>query len=157
MKKNTLILSSLLISGSALAHDGLKYDEPYARATPPNAVNSAIFMTIENHMKVERALVSASTDVAKKTELHTVEKEGDLMKMRQVDRIVLPAEGKVVLKPGSYHIMLLGVNQPLVEGETISVNLSYANGETETLDVPVKKVMAGMKPINKEANDHAHH
>lgn len=61
------------------------------------------------------------------------------MKMRQVDRIVLPAEGEVVLKPGSYHIMLLGVKQPLVEGETISVNLSYANGETETLDVPVKK------------------
>ena len=77
MKKATLILSSLLISGSALAHDGLKYDEPYARATPPNAVNSAVFMTIENHMKVERALVSASTDVAKQTELHTVEKECD--------------------------------------------------------------------------------
>lgn len=157
MKKATLILSSLLISGSALAHDGLKYDEPYARATPPNAVNSAVFMTIENHMKVERALVSASTDVAKKTELHTVEKEGDLMKMRQVDRIVLPAEGEVVLKPGSYHIMLLGVKQPLVEGETISVNLSYANGETETLEVPVKKVMAGMKPMSKEASEHAHH
>ncbi|MCF7352632.1 copper chaperone PCu(A)C [Vibrio sp. CK2-1] len=157
MKKTALILSSLLISGSAFAHDGLKYDEPYARATPPNAVNSAVFMTIENHMKVERALVSASTDVAEKTELHTVEKEGDLMKMRQVDRITLPAEGEVVLKPGSYHIMLLGVKQPLVEGETISVNLSYANGETETLEVPVKKVMAGMKSMNKEASEHAHH
>ncbi|WP_027695702.1 copper chaperone PCu(A)C [Vibrio litoralis] len=157
MKKATLILSSLLISGSALAHDGLKYDEPYARATPPNAVNSAVFMTIENHMNKDRELVSASTDVAEKTELHTVEKEGDLMKMRQVDRIVLPAEGEVVLKPGSYHIMLLGVKQPLVEGETISVNLSYANGETETLDVPVKKVMSGMKHEHEHNDDHSHH
>ena len=69
----------------------------------------------------------------------------------------MPAEGEVVLKPGSYHIMLLGVKQPLVEGETISVNLSYANGETETLDVPVKKVMSGMKHEHEHNDDHSHH
>lgn len=155
MKKFALSIASLLISTSALAHDGLKYDEPYARATPPNAVNSAIFMTIENHMNVERSLVSASTTAAEKAELHTVEMKGDLMKMRQIDRITLPAHGEVTLKPGGYHIMLLEVKQPLIEGNHINITLSYANGESETLEVPVKKVMAGMK--HKENNtNHSH-
>lgn len=155
MKKFALSIASLLISTSVLAHDGLKYDEPYARATPPNAVNSAIFMTIENHMNVERSLVSASTTAAEKAELHTVEMKGDLMKMRQIDRITLPAHGEVTLKPGGYHIMLLEVKQPLIEGNHINITLSYANGESETLEVPVKKVMAGMK--HKENNtNHSH-
>lgn len=157
MKKAALLLSCLLVSASAFAHNGLKYDEPYARATPPNAVNSAIFMTIENHMDVERSLVSASTDAAEKAELHTVEKQGDVMKMRQVDRITLPAHGEVTLQPGDHHIMLLNVKQPLTEGSNISLTLGYANGETETIDVPVKKVMAGMKHMAQNESEHADH
>lgn len=157
MKKVSLLLSCLLVSASAFAHNGLKYDEPYARATPPNAVNSAIFMTIENHMDVERSLVSVSTDAAEKAELHTVEKQGDLMKMRQVDRITLPAHGEVTLQPGDYHIMLLNVKQPLTEGNNINLTLGYANGETETIDVPVKKVMAGMKHMAQNESEHAGH
>ncbi|MBD1577650.1 MULTISPECIES: copper chaperone PCu(A)C [Vibrio] len=144
----TLSLSALLLSASALAHDGLKYDNPYARATPPNAVNSAVFMTIENHQDKDRSLVSASSDAAEKVELHTVEMNGDMMKMRQVNNIPLPSNGELVLKPGSFHIMLLNVKQPLVEGKTISVTLTYANGDTEELTVPVKKVMAGMKNMS---------
>lgn len=157
MKKATLLLSCLLVSASAFAHNGLKYDEPYARATPPNAVNSAIFMTIENHMDIERALVSASTDAAEKAELHTVEKAGDLMKMRQVDRITLPAHSEVTLQPGNHHIMLLNVKQPLNEGNYIRVTLGYANGETETIEVPIKKVMAGMKHMAKNESEHIGH
>ncbi|OEF23628.1 copper chaperone PCu(A)C [Vibrio rumoiensis] len=154
---SSLVLGSSLISSSVFAHDGMTYDNPYARATPPNAVNSAIFMTIENHMAADRTLVSVSTDVAEKAELHTVEKQGELMKMRQVDGITLPANGEMELKPGSFHIMLLNVKKPLVEGDNINITLAYANGENETLSVPVKKVMAGMKPMKKSDNDHEHH
>ncbi len=153
MKKLTLLLSGLLLSSTAFAHNGLHYNDPYARATPPNAVNSAIFMTIENHMDSERTLVAAQTDVASKTELHTVEKDGDLMKMRKIDHLNLPAHGQVILEPGSYHLMLLNVKQPLIEGDNLTLTLQYANGETETLNVPVKKVMAGMS----HKSDHSSH
>lgn len=153
MKKLALLLSGLLLSSAALAHNGLHYNDPYARATPPNAANSAIFMTIENHMDSERTLVAAQTDVASKTELHTVETDGDIMKMRQIEQLTLPAHGEVVLKPGSYHIMLLNLKQPLAEGDNVTLTLEYANGETETLNVPVKKVMAGMS----HKSDHSSH
>lgn len=155
----SFVLSSLLllISTSAMAHDGMKYDDPYARATPPNAVNSAVFMTIENHMASERTLVSVTTPAAKKSELHTVEKQGDLLKMRQVDGIEIPAHGEIQLMPGSFHIMLLNVNKPLVEGDSITLTLGYANGEKETLSVPVQKIMAGMMPMKKTDDAHSHH
>ncbi|HBV77899.1 MULTISPECIES: copper chaperone PCu(A)C [Vibrio] len=157
MKLKSLALSSLLISSSVMAHDGMKYDDPYARATPPNAVNSAIFMTIENHMASDRTLVTVATPAAEKSELHTVERQGDLMKMRQVDGIKIPAHGEIQLMPGSFHIMLLNVNKPLVEDDSITLTLGYANGEKETLSVPVKKVITGMMPMKKTDDSHSHH
>lgn len=162
MKLNSLFNKVLFIaattaSSATFAHNGMTYDEPYARATPPSAVNSAIFMTIENHMGKDRTIISAKSNVAETTELHTVEKQGDIMKMRQVEQITVPAHGEVQLQPGSFHIMLLGVTQPLVEGETTEVTLSYADGETKTLTVPVKKVMSGMKMQKHHTQDHATH
>jgi copper(I)-binding protein len=83
-------------------------------------------------------------------ELHDVIKEGDVMKMRQVNTIDIPANGKTILKPGSLHVMLLDVKAPMKEGDTINVELNFANGEVKVLTVPVKKVMSGIK-------HHKHH
>ncbi|MCK6264326.1 copper chaperone PCu(A)C [Vibrio sp. ZSDE26] len=118
---------------------------PYARATAPGAVNSAVFVHLMNHNKTDRVLVSASSSVAKNVELHDVIKEGDMMKMRQVQEITIPADGMVELKPGSLHIMLFDLEKPLIEGETIDLELSFKNGEKYSFTAPIKKVMAGMK------------
>jgi hypothetical protein len=74
------------------------------------------------------------------------------MKMRQVQEITIPANGEAVLKPGSLHIMLFDLKDSLKEGEQIEMTLTFANGETQTFDAPVKKVMSGMKKMN-----HDHH
>jgi len=100
-----------------------------------------------------RTIVSATSQASSVVELHDVIKDGDVMKMRQIKSIEIPANGKTILKPGSLHIMLLDVNQPMKEGETINVELSFANGEVKVLTVPVKKVMSGMK----HNHDHMHH
>ncbi|WP_428808837.1 copper chaperone PCu(A)C [Vibrio lamellibrachiae] len=118
---------------------------PYARATAPGAVNSAIFAHLMNHGKTDQVLVSATTEAAGKVELHDVIKDGDMMKMRQIDQLTIPADGMVELKPGSLHIMLFDLKQPLVEGETIDVELNFKNGEKYTFTAPIKKVMSGMK------------
>ncbi|MFV0575962.1 MAG: copper chaperone PCu(A)C [Vibrio sp.] len=161
MKKALIALSvslaSLAFSASTLANEGLHFNDPYARATAPNAVNSAVFMEIENHSDTDDALVSASSDAAKKVEVHTVEKDGDLIKMRQIDRIDIPSKGKVVLQPGSYHIMLLGINQPLKEGETIDVTLGFADGSTQKLNIPVKNVINGMNQSHSADDKHSSH
>lgn len=145
MKLNTLLLTSLLLSPLAHASMDIMTHHPYARATPPTAVNSAVFVSLMNHSDTGRVLVSATTPAAGKVELHDVIKEGDVMKMRQVNSIEIPANQTVELKPGSLHIMLFDLTEPLVEGSNIDVELTFANGDKQTMQAPVKKVMSGMK------------
>ncbi|MCR9386397.1 copper chaperone PCu(A)C [Vibrio metoecus] len=144
MKLKTMLLASLLLSTSALAQSDIMVHQAYARATPPAAVNSALFAEVMNQSDVERYIVSANTEVAGKVELHDVIKEGDVMKMRQVPEFVIPAKGTLVLKPGSFHIMLLDLKKPLQEGETIKVEFTFKDGEKQVINAPVKKVMSGM-------------
>ncbi|WP_159651246.1 copper chaperone PCu(A)C [Vibrio atypicus] len=145
MKLKALLLATLVLSPIAHAKMDIMAHHAYARATPPNAATSAVFAEIMNRGDSDRFIVSATTDAAEKVELHDVIKEGDVMKMRQVDRIKVPANGSVELKPGSLHIMLFDLKKPLVEGEKIDVQVTFANGQKQTFAAPIKKVMSGMK------------
>ncbi|KAB0301149.1 copper chaperone PCu(A)C [Vibrio fortis] len=151
MKLKALALAGMLLSSVAQASDVMIHDA-YARAMPPSAVNSAVFTTLMNHNDADRTLVSASTPAAGKVELHDVIMEGEVMKMRQVESIQIPAHGSTELKPGSLHIMLFDLAARLEEGQSITLTLNYANGDAQTVEVPVKKVMNGMKKM-----DHSHH
>ncbi|MDB1125689.1 copper chaperone PCu(A)C [Vibrio algarum] len=146
MKQTSVILAStlsLLLSSFAFASDVI-IDHPYARATPPNAPTSAVFLVLNNSDNVERSIVSASTPAAGKVELHTHVMDGDVMKMRQVDSISIPAQGQTVLKPGGLHIMLFELQQDFKEGGQIDVTVNFANGESQSFTAKIKKVMKGM-------------
>ncbi|GLT19082.1 hypothetical protein GCM10007938_28640 [Vibrio zhanjiangensis] len=145
MKLKALILASLALSPFAHACEDIMLSHTYARATPPNAATSAVFSEIINHSDKDRVIVSATTEAAGKVELHDVIKEGDVMKMRQVDQITIPAKSTVELKPGSLHIMLFNLKKPFTEGENIDVTLTFANGEKKVVTAPIKKVMSGMQ------------
>ncbi len=150
MKIHALTLAALIFSPFSLANMDIMAHDAYARATPPAAPTSAVFVELVNRGETERRIVAASTDAAGKVELHDVLKEGDVMKMRQIDGIIIPAKSTVELKPGSLHIMLFDLKKPLVEGESIDVQLTFADGQKHTFTAPVKKVMNGMK------NNHHH-
>lgn len=153
MKRKALLLAALTLAPivSAAHHEskGLMIHEPYVRATPPNAPTSAAFMHIMNGSDKDRAIVSATTPAAGRVELHTVITEGEVMKMRQVNTIEIPANGDVSLKPGGLHIMLFDLKQALKEGESVDINLTFANGDKKTVKAPIKKVMSGMKHKHK--------
>eukprot|EP01029_Cantina_marsupialis_P023958 TRINITY_DN60467_c2_g1_i1.p1 TRINITY_DN60467_c2_g1~~TRINITY_DN60467_c2_g1_i1.p1 ORF type:complete len:169 (-),score=19.33 TRINITY_DN60467_c2_g1_i1:367-813(-) len=145
MKK--LLLGSLLLTASVFA-SSIEVEDAYVRATPPGLPNSAAFLTIENETDTSLSLVKASSQVAKSVELHTHDMKDGVMKMYQVPKIDIAADSKTVLKPGGFHIMLIGLSKPLKEGEKVSLTLEFSNGETKTIEVPIKKVMSGMKHHN---------
>ena len=149
MKIKALLLSLLTISPFSSACTKIMAHDVYARATPPSAETSALFGHFMNHSDKDRYIVSAETKAVGKVELHDVIMDGEVMKMRQVEKIKIPANGSVTLKPGSLHIMLFNLAKPLAEGNTIPVTITFANGETQELEAPIKKVMSGMK--------HEHH
>lgn len=115
---------------------------PYARAVAPGQPNSAVFLQVQNKDSKAHALVKATSAVAGAVELHNHVNEGGVMKMRKVEKIDLPAGKAVDLKPGSFHIMLIGLKKPLKVGETVAVTLSFEDGTTLDINAPVKEVTA---------------
>ncbi len=145
MKHKALLMMSLLLSPLSFANTDIMVNNPYARATPPAAVTSAVFAEIANTSGTDRYIVAAETTAAGKVELHDVIMDGDMMKMRQIPELKIPANGTLELKPGSFHIMLFKLPEPLAEGEKIDVEITFKNGEKQTFTAPVKKVMNGMQ------------
>jgi len=108
-----------------------------AYATAEGARSGAIFMTLTNANAAAHTLTGARTDKASMVELHQgfVDEADGTMQMRKVDSIEIPPGGTVALEPGGYHIMLIDLAAPLVEGQTFDVTLAFAGaGE---LVVPV--------------------
>ncbi len=98
--------------------------------------NSAAFLKITNNMDADDTLFAVQSDLAEVTELHeTYEKENDLMGMRHVDYLVIPSKSVVELKPGSFHIMLIGLNKDLGIGDSGKLTLTFKN--TGIVDLPV--------------------
>jgi copper(I)-binding protein len=73
-----------------------------------------------------------------------------VMSMYQVPKITVPKNGKVSLQPGGFHVMFIGLYNPLKQGETVSLTLELSNGETKTITAPIKSVMSGMNHKNMD-------
>ena len=118
--------------------EGVEAHDYWARAAMSGG-NSAAHMLLHNHGAEADALISASSDVAEAVELHLSQMNADgTMEMIQQEKIDLPADGEVELKPGSYHIMLIGLKQELVAGSEITITLTFEHAGEITLTVPVK-------------------
>ncbi|MCC9624297.1 copper chaperone PCu(A)C [Thalassospira sp. MA62] len=135
MKKLFAVLAtvaSLFVVTSAFAAD-IEISNAWTKASIGQVRNGAAFFTVKNHGAADR-IVGVRSDLADKTELHTHIMENDVMKMRQVEGGVdVPMHGDVMFKPGSYHVMLIGLHKPLEEGEMVNVTLEFENAG----DVPV--------------------
>src|SRR5882724_7817234 len=137
--------ASLAVATTALAQTNqLEVSDAWARATPAKAENGAAYVTIRS--PTADRLLSASSPVAKKTELHTMEMAGMVMKMRPLAGLDIPAGQPVALKPGSEHIMLIGLQQPLREGQPFTLTLNFEKVGARTVSVAVEKAgaMSGM-------------
>lgn len=114
-------------------------EHPWARASAGPARNSAAFMTIRNTGGTDR-LIAAAGEVAERVELHTHIMDGDIMRMRQVEAVEVPAGGTATLQPGSIHVMLIGLTEPLKEGDRFPLTLTFEKAGKVTVEVAVEAV-----------------
>lgn len=105
-----------------------------------SAVNTGGYMVIANSGAEADALIGAAAvgDIAAAVELHTVVEEGGVMKMSPVEQIEVPANGEAVLKPGSFHVMFIGVKQELKAGDTVRLSLTFEKAGTVEVDAVVR-------------------
>lgn len=134
-----------LATFAAHAHEfkagAITVGHPYARATAAGQPTGGGFMKLINGGGNDK-LLSVSADVSKAVELHEMKMEGDVMKMRQVDGIELQAGKTVELKPGSYHVMFIGLKAPLKAGDSFPVKLKFEKAGEVTVDVKVEALGA---------------
>ncbi len=144
MNKLLLTVGLIVITGLSFAKD-ISVDSPYVREVPPGQMTSASFLTLTNSTDKEISLIKVTSDVAKNIELHEHIHEDGMMSMRQVTKVLIPANGKITLKPGGFHIMLIGLTRKIKAGDIIDLGLEFDNKEKQTIKAEVKKIIQGMK------------
>lgn len=136
------------VLGAALAwaqSSGISVQQPWARATPGGAQTGAAYMTIVNGAAADDRLVAASTPVAGSAQIHEMSMENGVMKMRQIPGLDVKAGATVSLAPDGYHVMLIGLKQPLKEGDSFPLTLTFAKSGKQVVQVKVAKIGA-MQP-----------
>ena len=141
LQRTLATLALGLCAALAQAHSfklgAIDIGHPYARATVAGQPAGGGYLTLQNAGADDR-LLSASADVAKSVELHSMSMEGDVMKMRQVEAIDLPKGKLVELKPGGLHIMFIGLKAPLKAGDSFPMTLKFEKAGEVTVEMKVE-------------------
>lgn len=137
-------LLTLLLMAALPALAQVTVGEPWVRATVAAQKATGAFMTLTATQGGK--LVGASSPVAGAVEVHEMKMVDDMMRMRQLQALDLPAGQTVKLAPGGYHLMLLGLKQPLKEGDKVPLTLEIEDAQKVrskvTVDAPVKPLGA---------------
>jgi periplasmic copper chaperone A len=144
-----LALAALLIGFAAPAlaqgttNSPISVEQPWSRATPTGAKTGAVYMTLDNKSGTADRLTGVSSDVADKLQIHEMKVENGVMRMRELTGgLTIPAGGSVVLKPGSYHVMLIGLKKPLTAGDKFPLTLTFEKAGSISVTVPVQAMGA---------------
>jgi copper(I)-binding protein len=136
-----LVLLFLLCAGlPARADDGtgaIMIMSPWAPPSLAGARNGAAYFTLMNHGTAADYLLSLSTPVADRADLHVEEVTNGVMRMRPAGRLALAPGEAISLKPGSFHVMLFGLKQPLAPGDHFPLTLTFEKAGAVTVDTMV--------------------
>jgi copper(I)-binding protein len=131
--------------------EGLTIDKAWSLPLPPVSKNGAAYFSIKNHGPADK-LLSASSDIAEQVEMHIIVHSEGQMKMQQLESVEVPMHGSVNFEPGGMHIMLVGLKEPLKEGNRYSLKLNFEKaGKVEVM------IMVQMNPEGGKSQDHSDH
>lgn len=141
-----LAAGALLIAGltPAAARDAsvgpLTVRSPWTRPTPPGAPAAAGYMRVTNRGRVGDRLLGASSPSVTRVEVHEMTLEGGIMRMRHLPRgLEVPAGGSAELKPGGYHLMLIGPRRPFAVGASVPVTLRFERAGAIRVELDVRQ------------------
>lgn len=135
-----LVAALALIALPAWAQ--VSVERPRSRATPPGAKIGVGFLHLRNAGAAPVRVVGASSPVAGRVEMHVTMREGDVMKMRQVQSFEVPPGGTFELKPGGAHLMLVDLKRPLEKGERVPLTLELEKGGALRVELRVAEMGA---------------
>ena len=134
--KRILIAALVWAATGSIAWAQVSISSPWARSTVTGQTGTGAFMTIVS--KEGARLVGAASTVAGVVELHEMAMDNNVMKMRAIPGLDLPAGREVQLKPGGYHVMLLDLKRPLKAGEKVQIELRLETRDGKRVTQPVE-------------------
>jgi copper(I)-binding protein len=147
MKRRTLLAVgfALAMTAPAFAHDfkvgAIQIDHPYSRPVPNMRTPGIAYMTIANKGEKADRLIAASSPAVGRIELHANLMDGNVMRMRPVEAIDLPAAGVLRLQPGGrWHLMLIDLVKPLQVGDKFPLTLKFRDAGDVTVEIEVQRV-----------------
>lgn len=160
LSRRLLLAAALtVVAAQASAHDfkagALEIKHPWSRATVPAAKVGGGYFSVVNSGDTADRLVSATAEIAEKTEIHQMEMKDGVMSMREVPGgLEVPAKGELVLQPGGqgagYHLMFMGLKRPLLKGEKFAGSVTFEKAGT----VPVE---FAVEAVGSKSADHSQH
>ncbi|MFM8899092.1 MAG: copper chaperone PCu(A)C [Burkholderiales bacterium] len=136
-----MVLSALTSQAHSFKVGSIDIGHPWARPTAAGQAAGGGYLKLTNAGAADR-LLSASSEVAASVELHTMTMDGNVMRMRQVEGIDVPAGQTVELKPGGLHIMFMGLKAPLKVGDKFPLKLKFEKAGEVTVTVNVEQPKA---------------
>ena len=154
--KNTFAgLTVLLVMSAATAGDhGIKIHDPWVQEAPPVTKVLAAYMTLENTSDQPLTITGSSSPAFERVEIHKSEMHEGMASMKHQKNLEIPPHGRVELKPGGYHFMLMGRKHPLHAGDKVEIILSFSDGTKTTVTAEVRKAM---EHGEHKAMDHSKH
>lgn len=152
MRYISVFLSLLFLASPAWAHEEksehLTISHPWSRATAPSQKVGAVFMKISTNAETEDRLIGAESPDAETVEIHGHTMDGDVMRMRPVEGVDIPATGEAILAPGGFHIMLIGLKAPLFEETVIPLTLIFEKAGKVEIEAVIEA--AGARQASSE-------
>jgi copper(I)-binding protein len=150
MKRTTFLVATMLAAcatAPALAQDttagAIKVSSAWARATPKGAPVGGGYFNITNTGTTPDRLVGGTSDVSRRFEVHEMSMDNGVMKMRQMGKGIEIKPGETIeFKPGGYHVMFVGLNKQLVQGEHINATLEFEKAGKVNVDFAIQGIGA---------------
>lgn len=141
--KLAALFAILMLSALPLRAEGLKVEDAFILAAPPTVPTRAAYVSLTNEGDAPRVLTGVSADGFGMAHLHESRMEGGVMTMSPLAQIEIAPGAKLEMKPGGIHLMLMQPEGTPKVGDWVDLTLSFANGETLTIEVPVTEGHGG--------------
>ncbi|MFT4100046.1 MAG: copper chaperone PCu(A)C [Burkholderiaceae bacterium] len=146
----TLAFASVLATA---AHAQVQVQDAWVRSTVPGQSGTGAFMRLTSAQ--DTTLVAVSSTLTAATELHEMTMQGDVMKMREIPSLALPAGKTVELKPGGYHVMLMNLTQQVKAGDVVPLTLTFQNAAGQRQDLQVQVPVHPLNASGAATHDHS--
>ncbi len=126
-RSSSFLAAALLAATTSIAHADVSVDHPWVRGVVAGQSSTGAFMTIRSTQATE--LVRVSSPIAAGVSLHRMVMTNSMMSMEPMEALPIPANGLVELKPGTYHLMLIGLKRSLKPGASVPLRLTFRGAD----------------------------